>query len=134
MSRDYSGYNSAFAGLVGKKLVACSINAMRNEITLETSGGKYWLEAEADCCSRSWIEHFEYAPLIGATILGVDSKEVAPSDDELPPTKFPDFQQGCDQAYFYEVRTDRASETIEMRNSSNGYYGGWLVLYREAKA
>ena len=34
----------------------------------------------------------------------------------------------CIQQYFYEFKTDVGSFSIEMRNISNGYYGGELLV------
>ncbi len=35
------------------------------------------------------------------------------------------------QQYFYEIVTDKGSFTLEMRNESNGYYGGSMEFIGE---
>ena len=76
-------------------------------------------EPEGDCCSRSWIEHIEGVEnLAGQTILEAWTSNGDRDDNH------PDYD--CLQIYFYKLRTTAGYVDIDMRNSSNGYYGGWL--------
>lgn len=118
--------------LVGKTIAFVKISDNRESVLFITIDGDIiCYMACGDCCSQSWIEHFDYGSLIGATVIDVICKYPnedldAEREDHLLPTRFPDFQQEYDQAYFYEIVTDKGSETLEMRNSSNGYYGGYM--------
>lgn len=113
------------ARLIGRTIKAVSISADRYCINFVTDGPEISFRACADCCSDSWIEHFEHDGIVGALVLGVDQKRVE-SSSGLMPTNYPEHQQEQDEVYFYEITTDKGSFAIEMRNSSNGYYGGWL--------
>ena len=50
--------------------------------------------------------------------------EIPPSFEEKP-TKTDNCEEEMSY-YFYEITTNKGSYMIEMRNSSNGYYGGSL--------
>lgn len=76
-----------------------------------------------DCCSNSWIEHFDQ-PVTPCLIYSFKQIEISPSFEETP-TKTSNIEEEI-RYYFYEINTDKGSFLIEMRNSSNGYYGGWL--------
>jgi hypothetical protein len=110
------------------KILDVKISDDRYRIELLTDTGPITLEVDSDCCSSSWIETFDYESIIGGTVTAVVEKamEFSPETPDLLPTKYPNFQQDYDRQYFYEIVTDKGSATIEMRNSSNGYYGGWL--------
>lgn len=79
-----------------------------------------------DCCSTSWIEHFEGVEnLPGQTILEVWS-DYGPREEDHP-------EHDCLQVYFYKLRTTAGYVDIDMRNSSNGFYGGWLECSESAE-
>jgi hypothetical protein len=78
--------------------------------------------AVGDCCSSSWIEHFDEIKE-SAKILDFISLEISPSFD--PKESINHFEEEM-KYYFYELLTEKGNYKIEMRNSSNGYYGGWL--------
>ncbi len=82
--------------------------------------------ASGDCCSHSWIESIE-SPDKPETIVSFEEIEIPPSSEtiETTPTKKEHYEEEM-QYYFYKVITDKGSYLIEMRNSSNGCYGGWL--------
>ncbi len=77
------------------------------------------MQAIGDCCSRSWIEAVEVTPgALGSRVTDIlvdsmEDKEASTEDD-------------CIQVYLTIVRTLRGDIYIEYRNSSNGYYGGYL--------
>ena len=76
---------------------------------------------EGDCCSSSWIEHIEgIENLKGQTIL--ESRCVDGPRDEA------DSEHDVLQIYFYKLRTTAGYVDIDMHNSSNGYYGGYLTF------
>ncbi len=117
-------YNE-FECLINKKLIAPSVLSVDViTITLETETSTITMIAVGECCSHSWVEHFDSIPT-GETIKSVITKEVERIDD--------DAEHDCLQKYFYEIVTDKGSYTIEMRNSSNGYYGGEFDIKEEMK-
>jgi hypothetical protein len=80
---------------------------------------------EGDCCSSSWIEHLEIPNDIeGAVILSVeDGGGVAWDNHDC------DGHCGHDSLAVYNTKfyTSRGTITLEYRNDSNGYYGGYLT-------
>lgn len=85
---------------------------------------KWW--PAGDCCSQSFIIHVD-VPLLGGTILSSDIEGV-PIDPwewkNYKPTEEVDDEEI--KQYFYKIITTKGELMIEMRNYSNGYYGGTL--------
>ena len=76
--------------------------------------------AEGDCCSESW-----FSAVAGLeNLIGYKVREVvevtmgSPADGKS--------RQECDQLYRITLVTKWGACDIEFRNSSNGYYGGWV--------
>lgn len=112
-----------FNCLIGKKLIEPSIlSEDKTIITLKTETSTIKLEAEGDCCSHSWVEHSDIIPA-GEIIKEVIEKDVTVIQEEGYDRESNSYNE-CIKQYFYEVKTDKGSYTIEMRNESNGYYGG----------
>lgn len=81
--------------------------------------------AAGDCCSCSWFETLNGVPfdtLKGKKIKNIVTKETI----EMPPSAV----QECDANHLIEIEFDNDSENFKfvLRNSSNGYYDGWLEL------
>lgn len=112
-----------FKYLQGKKLLKISTNEDEADISFHTAEGMVNFNAYGACCSSSWIETFE-SPSEPCVIIEVKEIPIPPSFD-YPKTKTDNDEEEMEY-YFYEVLTDKGSFLIEMRNSSNGYYGGWL--------
>ena len=98
-----------FKDMLNRKLVAVELSASRETITFRFQGGfARNFGVEGDCCSNSWIEHLELPnDVAGATLLSVD--EGGPITQDHP------------------EHDDGGEIVLEYRNSSNGYYGGYLV-------
>jgi len=76
---------------------------------------------EGDCCSESWIAEVLNLPaLIGQRVQNAVDLALPdrPNDGRS--------RQEDDAFYGYRLDTERGSCTIVFRNSSNGYYGGWI--------
>ena len=105
--------------LVGRVLNGIKISPDNCAISLLTDVGVLYADAVGDCCSSSWIEHIE-VPALGmpALIVAVEDLDMLDLGD----------QDGheCMQYYGYKITTDSGDLVIDYRNSSNGYYGGWL--------
>lgn len=90
-------------------------------IQFETIDGKLFsFNAVGDCCSSSWIEHLTnvYA-ILGEKVIkaeGMQYTDDGDSEDDYTSIKI----------YSAQIHTAKGTFEIEMRNSSNGYYGGWL--------
>lgn len=87
------------------------------------TGARY--DVEGDCCSHSWIEHVTIPDGIRGNVI----RDVKQADMQEP------FDHGHDnedewgnyiQVYANAFVTDVGEIIFEYRNSSNGYYGGFL--------
>lgn len=89
-------------------------------ITLTTDKHVVTLRAYGDCCSSSWFEHCDEVGAIGGQIVEF-------TNDPMPEGNFPD--NVGDEYFSYDfvtLRTTKGRVHIEMRNSSNGYYSGYI--------
>lgn len=112
----------SFTEIVGKTVKSYEFNADFVKI-VDTDGNKHLWIPEGDCCSRSWFEHSEGLELlVGREVLGVGEMEMPVPDNT------DDYHEYI-RVYGWTLRTEAGVAEIEMRNSSNGYYGGY-VEYR----
>lgn len=84
-----------------------------------------YFEAEGDCCSESWVEHVD-SPTKPEKILQIQQIEI---EGYYEPAEYKKKQkEEIDElaCYFYQIITEGGEYTVELRNNSNGYYGGWL--------
>lgn len=111
--------------LIGRALERVSLDEPKTDLALIfKDGSRQEFDVEGDCCSRSWIEHLELpGDVDGAVITGVeDSAPVTQDHDQHDE----DYGGDCINVYNTVFHTDRGDIVVEYRNSSNGYYGGWL--------
>lgn len=110
----------ALKELVGRTLQGFDVSVGEQFLRVRTAEGDLFYEVDGDCCSESW-----FAEIIGGMgILGqqvVDVREV-----DLPGPQDEHTRQEVDAAYGFEIRTWGGMATVVFRNSSNGYYGGWM--------
>ena len=107
--------------LVGRKVVAAHINETNTVIVLQLKDMFVYLVSTGDCCSNSWFEHVEgIDALIDKTILSVEEVDYVEVDDS---------NRECVKSYGFKFKTNHGTFFIEMRNESNGYYGGDIDLY-----
>lgn len=108
-----------FESLEGKKILSVSINPSKDLLQFETNEGIYCFRTVGDCCSESWIEHVNnLKALINQTIEDID--EIHKEDEE---------DSYCDEyirIYIYQFLTPLGIVEFEMRNKSNGFYGGFI--------
>jgi hypothetical protein len=118
--------DDAIPHLIGRKLAAIRLDGNKARIVLAfEDGGTHAFRVEGDCCSTSWIEHLEMPDNIaGATLLAVEDSDKITSDHPDH-----DEENGGNSISVYNTRfrTDRGDVVLEYRNSSNGYYGGYLT-------
>jgi len=107
-----------WSDLVGKKVNQVRINPDRDILELSVAGGEViYLSAVGYCCSESWFEHIEGAEcLIGKEIRRVVDREM--------PKDYDDGDFNVTRFYGWTIETDSGRCDLEMRNLSNGYYGG----------
>jgi hypothetical protein len=84
------------------------------------------LYAVGDCCSSSWFESIsgQEALVKGATILSfefVDLRKVIEKIED-------GYMEELIQFYSVKIKTTKGYVDVEMRNSSNGYYGGYITI------
>ncbi|MDB5541607.1 MAG: hypothetical protein JWQ89_3334 [Devosia sp.] len=108
--------------LVGKVVQSLWVEEGEHNLVIKTDGGDCNLHVEGDCCSESWFADF----------LGVDTL-LNQSVVKVEEVEMPDYdtndnrgRQDEDQVYGYRFTTARGYADLIFRNSSNGYYGGWL--------
>ena len=114
------GYDEPFQGLVGNTFEDLMVSKDQTSIRIYIKDGWFkTISTEGDCCSESWwADILGVQSAKGGKILEIKELEVeTPNDDRT--------RQEYDQAYGYELVTDKGVVTLVFRNSSNGYYGGW---------
>ena len=106
--------------LKGKTINEVYISDDKVWLKFELANGKYVLyKARNECCNDVWFNHISgLKSLLGAKVLSVHKK---PMIEKATPTK-----QGEDDIYGWTIITANGYFDVEMRNSSNGYYGGHL--------
>jgi hypothetical protein len=115
-----------FKDMLNRKLASVVLDASRDVITFAFQDGlTRAFSVEGDCCSHSWIEHLEMpGDIVGATLLSVDdSAPVTQDHNEHDEARGGEFIE----VYNTSFKTDRGEIVLEYRNSSNGYYGGYLT-------
>lgn len=109
---------SSLNQLVGKTIEEVRLDAEKTTIEFVTDFGSEFYYTEGDCCSSSWIEHISgLSELLGKKVLNTVDLEME------------SFEEPCYDGiscYGYQLNTETGRCIIEMRNHSNGYYGGWM--------
>jgi hypothetical protein len=119
------GSDSLWQGLgPDRPLYSVTLNDAKDEVTFTfQDGGTIRYGVEGDCCSTSWIEHLEVPNEVNyRTLVSVEDSQMD-TPDGVDMTGF-----DCLQCYRTTFRLDNGEAiTLEYRNDSNGYYGGYLV-------
>jgi hypothetical protein len=102
--------------IIGARLVSASKSG--DSIEIVTDRGTLMGNPEGDCCSSSWVESVECDAPAGAVFLD------KVSFDDREPGEWSDGSER--KVYFGTFYTDKGRVAWEMRNESNGYYGGWI--------
>lgn len=113
----------SFRELIGKRVQKLYIDSDKQTLSFVTDQGLQIYSALGDCCSDSWFEHLSgVKDILGKVITGVTEIECA----EVMGTK-----QEVDRVYSYKFTLGEEAVgrfEVEMRNSSNGYYGGSVEI------
>ena len=125
-----------FKPLLGRKLTSVKLvdHGQRILFSFET-GDAVGFAVEGDCCSSSWIEHLELPcdDVAGLEIIGIyEDGTTDLTDDEaanplIKSGTYEHREHECLVHYQTAFRTAKGDIVLEYRNSSNGYYGGYLV-------
>lgn len=105
-----------------RPLYAVTLNDSKDVVTFTfQDGGRIRYAVEGDCCSHSWIEELTVPDDIkDQTLVDVQDENMGTLDS--------DNEYETLQSYQTKFRTAKGDTiTLEYRNSSNGYYGGYLV-------
>jgi len=103
--------------LVGKKILGIFPDS--SSIVFATSDGGLSYTVEGDCCSHSWFESIQgVEALMHGTVSRVEPLALGGDEDAGD-------SYSVVKVYGIRIVTDKGYATIEYRNSSNGYYGGW---------
>lgn len=106
-----------------------------------TNEGIFIYETEGDCCSESWFaDIIGVQNLLNSKIISVELVEREAIDNDSGYTRYAPKnynvndgrgRQDYDSVYAYKFITNKGYSDIIFRNSSNGYYGGWLNYITE---
>lgn len=123
-----------YKDIIGKIISEVWINQDKTILALKMSNNKIiGLKTEGDCCSESWIEHvdmpyiFSYENPLELKVLSVEETEIG---EVIPTRQDRDILYGIKMGMISLKGTYERKEElcIEFRNSSNGYYGGWIEI------
>jgi hypothetical protein len=103
--------------LVGQRIKAIYVNSETLHIVTDKAVHKF--EVEGDCCSHSYFYEVQNV----SQMISWVAKEIEKIG--MPNPEQPD-EYGLLQAYGYKIHTEGGYGLIVFRNSSNGYYGGWM--------
>jgi len=111
--------------LIGKTIKDVLISDDKENLVFVTEKGeKFNYQAEGDCCNSVWFNHVAGIDfLFGEEILSIEVIFMG----DLEPTR-----QEVDDAHLYKIETKKGICDIELRNSSNGYYGGSIEYFPDA--
>ena len=111
-----------------KDNVLVSVTNDNYSVTLTTDKHVVVLHAEGDCCSNSWFEHVDDMGAVGGNITEFTNEGMPEGFVQAPDTEYE-----CLQYYFMTLKTTKGRVHLEMRNSSNGYYGGYIGVDLDGK-
>lgn len=131
----------------GEALIGARITAIymgEDELVFDTDRGPVGYRVHGDCCSTSYFHDFYGVAnlLAGEPVTAFTSVDLAPGDVGYRPETW---EQGVGvisrdaeeiEVYGYRLTTihptfGEVSAVFSFRNSSNGYYGGWMSLMND---
>ena len=109
-------YEKEFTALIGRRINSVSIDDEKQTIVFTTDKGPVVYSAYGDCCSHSWFEHLTGTDVLAGEIVNKVVNRPMPESNEIDSETI--------RYYGWTLETSKGRFDIEMRNSSNGYYGG----------
>ncbi len=120
-------HHSNFDILVGRKILAISTDFDTWLSFVDDKGSVFPFSLQADCCSHTWFFRFlNIDKVLGEVVVGVAEGRPDVDAEDGHGT------QEYDSVYNYCLLTAKGGMEITFRNSSNGYYGGWIRQETEA--
>jgi hypothetical protein len=115
---------SDFGELVGQTIKQISMNPEQTALEfLAESGERYCYMTAGCCCNDVWFNHISgIEAIVDGTVSGVEVKGW--TDVEAT-------RQEVEEAGFWTIQTEKGRFDIEVRNSHNGYYGGWVDYWSQ---
>lgn len=122
-------YEENIKQLIGKTVKQIFMN--EEYLKFVTDGGTFVFTVEGDCCSDSYFYDFLGIKKILAGNPIVSFEAVDLLDDDPRAKVLPDENEEEIICYDYEIVTEdpkfeEVTSVFSFRNSSNGYYGGWM--------
>ena len=112
--------------IVGQTITEVALNGYF--LLLHTQLGVWRLEARGDCCSHSYWYRDSFEGLDNL----FESEVIRAEDMKI--TGGADLENGyCLEIYAIRLHTAKGTATLEMRNESNGYYGGHYEAHFKAR-
>jgi len=107
-----------FKDFIGKTIKKVFINLSKDKMLWIVDDKVYEATVYGGCCSSSWLEHCDNADIFkGSKLLAFEEFN----------QDYPNVDDYCDdyiKVNMYKFATAKGRCTIELRNSSNGYYSG----------
>jgi hypothetical protein len=121
----YGAWGNDVPDIRGVKVVGASADGDAAELVLD-DGRRIVMYLGADCCSNSYFaEPKQFDELVGRTLASIEMRDgvgvLDPSDNE----------GDVISPHFLVITTDQGHVTIDWRNSSNGFYDGWVSWHIE---
>lgn len=112
--------------LLGRHVNAIFID--ENDLVFETDAGQMAYCVYGDCCSHSYFYDFHGVKKLLESSVVLEFAHV--DDGYVEPTNDDDSWE-CIQAYGFKIVSEHpqfgeVTSVFSFRNSSNGYYGGWM--------
>lgn len=117
---------SDYERLIGEDIQAFKLKKDGSQLTLYFNGKRSAvLVPEGDCCSYTWIESIDNEDALNGKILSVEDIEM-PDLGNIDGKRY----EGVDEVQYYGLKivTENGDCVIDYRNSSNGCYGGTIVV------
>jgi hypothetical protein len=112
--------------LVGRKVRELFVSDAQSVLVFKLDDGEAIYDCIGDCCSETWVADIVGVDrLLGQTVLKAEWMAVEAVEDGRS-------RQESDDFYGIKLTTTRGYVDIVYRNSSNGYYGGWMERSEEA--
>lgn len=114
------------SGIVGQRVL--EIKYADDEVQIITDRGTWILVAQGDCCSQSFFLDFDRKEdLIGQYVLGIEMRYEI---EDVPRDRSNDPAPVDERSLWYGILFTciKGSAYLEMRNDSNGYYGGHMDI------
>jgi len=107
--------------LIGRTVSRLFVSCGEGTLYFDTETGVVSFDTDGDCCSESWFADVTGVDaLLGAVVVAVDVMEMPDVTDNRS-------RQEHDLAYGAQLTTTLGRCVVAFRNSSNGYYGGWIT-------